>query len=319
MQFNVYEITEDRYLRYVETDSISPKWLTDENHRWIDLAEFQKHDLEALLAPLDLNSEILDACLVPQSRPRVITLEQILFVSIPVQADKDNLCYLTLLGAPTTLITIQHSEILYMDDLASCYLHDRRLIAANTAGLVFELVDRSLRKISSASFSLRDEVVVTAQMLEDDVSAINIDVIMNLAREATQIEILFQDQQYCLSELLSGRSESLALETICAASTSLVADLDRAQFAVGRLQDQIRDLHQYHLHNVEEATNRRLNMLTLLSAIYLPPTLLTGIYGMGFDNIPVIGMRHGYAIVMLLMITLVLGQLAFFRWRGWFQ
>ena len=33
-------------------------------------------------------------------------------------------------------------------------------------------------------------------------------------------------------------------------------------------------------------------------------TLLAGIYGMNFDNIPVIGMRHGYAIVMLLMITL---------------
>ncbi len=62
MQFHVYEITEDRYLRHVEADSISPKWLTDDNHRWIDLTEFQKHDLEALLAPLDLNSEILDAC-----------------------------------------------------------------------------------------------------------------------------------------------------------------------------------------------------------------------------------------------------------------
>ena len=319
MQFHVYEITEDRYLRYVEADSISPKWLTDDNHRWIDLTDFQKHDLEALLAPLDLNSEIMDACLVQQSRPRVITLEQILFVSIPVQTDKDNLCYLTFLCDPTTIITIQHSEILYLDDLASRCLHDRRLIAANTAGLVFELVDTSLRKNSSLYFSLRDEVVATAQMLEDDVSAIDIDVIMNLAREAVQLEILFQDQQYCLSELLNGRSESLALETIRAALTSLVADIDRAQSAVSRLQGQIRDLHQYHLHNVDEATNRRLNMLTLLSAIYLPPTLLAGIYGMNFDNIPIVGMPYGYEIAMALMITLVLGQLAFFRWRGWFQ
>ena len=319
MQFHVYEIADDRYLRGIEVDSISPQWLIDDKNRWINLTEFQKHDLELLLAPLDLHPEILDACLVPQSRPLVITLEQILFVSLPVQTDKDELSYLTFVCGPTTLITIQHSDILHLDNLASGYLHDRRLIAANTAGLVFELVDRSLRKISPVLFSLRDEVVATAKKLEQDVSAVHVNSIMNLAREANQIEIIFQDQEYCLSELSSARSESLALETIRTAFTDLVANLSRAQSSAAQVQGQIRDLHKYHLHNVEEATNRRLNMLTLLSAIYLPPTLLTSIYGMGFDNIPIIGMRYGYAIVMVMMVTLVLGQLAFFRWRGWFK
>ena len=319
MQFNAYEITEDRCLRLVDADSISLQWLTDDAHRWIDLTEFQKHDLEALLAPLDLHPEIVDACLVPQSRPRVITLERILFVSIPAHTDNDNLCYLTFLCGPTTLITIQHADILFMDDVASSYMHDRRLIAANTAGLVFELVDTSLRKASKACFSLRDDVVAMSQTLEVDVSAIDVDGIMDLARQAAQMEMLFQDQLYCLSALLSGRSESLALETFRAASIGMVADLERGQSAINRLQDRIRDLHQYHLHDLEAATNRRLNMLTLLSAIYLPPTLLAGIYGMNFENIPIVGMTYGYAIVMALMITLVVGQLAFFRWRGWFK
>jgi len=319
MQFNAYEITEDRRLRLVEADSISHQWLTDDVQRWIDLTEFQTNELEALLEPLDLHQEIVEACLVPQTRPRVITLEQYVFASIPVQTDKDNLSYLTFLCGPTTLITIQHSNISYMDDFATDYMHDRRLVAANSAGLVFELMDTSLRKISSTLFSLRDEVATTSQMLEDDVSAIEVDSLMNLARKAAQIEILFQDQQYCLSELLGGRSEGVALDTFRKASTGLVADLARGMSAISRVQDRIRDLHQYHRNHVEEATKRRLSVLTLLSAIYLPPTLIAGIYGMNFENIPIVGKPYGYAIVMAAMITLVVGQLLFFRSRGWFK
>ena len=319
MQFSAFEITEDRRLRRIEADSISPEWLTDDAQQWFDLTEFKKDELEALLVPLDLHPEVLNACLVPQSRPLVVTMERSLFVSIPVQTEKQKLSYLTLLCGPTTLITIRHSDVDYMDDLASLYIRDRRLIAANTAGMVFELLDTSLRKISSACFSLRDDVVAVAQLLNDDGHDVAVETIRDLAREAAQMEMLFQDQQYCMAELHSGRSEGVALETFRAASADLIADLVRCQSAVGRLQDRIRDLHQYHLHHLEEATNRRLNVLTLLSAVYLPPTLLAGIYGMNFGNIPIVGMPHGYAIVMALMITLVVGQLAFFRWRGWFK
>jgi Mg2+ and Co2+ transporter CorA len=241
MQFNAYEITQDRGLLEVEADSISADWLTDRAHRWIDLTEFERHDLEALLAPLHLHPEIANACLDPQSRPRVIILERFLFVSIPVQTDEKVLSYLTLLCGETTLITIAHSDIAFMDNFASYYRGDRRLIAANSAALVFELLDSSLRLVSSAGFALRDEVVAISYALEDDGQALDIDRVMEVARRAAQIEMLFQDQQFCLSELLNGRSDSLELDTFHAAASGLVADLDRVQVAVGRLQDRAVD------------------------------------------------------------------------------
>ena len=198
-------------------------------------------------------------------------------------------------------------------------MRDRKLVATNTAGLLFELLDTSLKKVVPAFFGLREEVMAMSKAIEVDAGEIEIDDIMSLGRNAAQLEILFQDQLFCLSELCGGRSESLALETIRAPLANLVAEMERGQTANIRLQDRVRDLYQYHLHHVQEATNRRLNMLTMLSAIYLPPTLIAGIYGMNFENIPIAGIRYGYAIVMGLMVTLVAGQLAFFYSRGWFK
>jgi len=319
MQFHTYEITNNRYLRLREADSISPEWLTDDIHRWIDITEFQEDELRALLAPLNLHSDIADACSVPHSYPLVINLEQTLFVSIPVQSRGNCLTYLSFLCAPTTLITIQHDDIFYMDNFANYYKSDRRLIVPNTAGLMLELIDAAGKRMVQPFFLLRTKVVAMTEQLEEDASEIDMDHIIGLAREAVQIEIVFQDHQYCLSELQSSRSESLAMETIRPALTALIANTDRGTSAINGLQARIRDLNQYHLLHVEETTNNRLSVLTLLSAIYLPPTLIAGIYGMNFTNIPIIGMDYGYVLVMGAMIALVGGQIAFFRYRGWFK
>ena len=59
-------------------------------------------------------------------------------------------------------------------------------------------------------------------------------------------------------------------------------------------------------------------MLAVLSAIYMPATLIAGIYGMNLERIPMAQRPHGYLIVMSMMAVVVLGQWWHFRRRGWF-
>ena len=88
---------------------------------------------------------------------------------------------------------------------------------------------------------------------------------------------------------------------------------------VSRLENRIRDLRQSQANLMQETTNRRLNVLAILSSIYMPATLIAGIYGMNFTNIPIQQMSYGYLLVMLLMCALVAGQVLFFWKRGWFK
>ena len=88
---------------------------------------------------------------------------------------------------------------------------------------------------------------------------------------------------------------------------------------VSRLEDRIRDLRQSQANLMQEATNRRLNILAVLSSIYMPATLIAGIYSMNFIDIPIQQLSYGYLLVMLLMCALVAGQMLFFWKRGWFK
>ena len=60
-------------------------------------------------------------------------------------------------------------------------------------------------------------------------------------------------------------------------------------------------------------------VLTIVSTIILPLTLITGIYGMNFDDIPEIHIPGGYYICIAFMIAIVVGQLWLFRRLGWLR
>jgi len=77
------------------------------------------------------------------------------------------------------------------------------------------------------------------------------------------------------------------------------------------------DLAEAYLSNVSHRTNEIMKVLTLMASIFIPLTFLAGIYGMNFENMPELGSRIGYFVVLGVMVCLAIGMTVFFRHRGW--
>jgi magnesium transporter len=59
--------------------------------------------------------------------------------------------------------------------------------------------------------------------------------------------------------------------------------------------------------------------LTIISAVFLPLTLISGIYGMNFDNMPELHIDYFYFIVLAAMGVLAFCMFGFLLWKGWFK
>ena len=57
--------------------------------------------------------------------------------------------------------------------------------------------------------------------------------------------------------------------------------------------------------------------LAVLSAIILPLSLIAGIYGMNFENMPELKTAHGYWITLATMVVLTMLLLIYFWRKGW--
>lgn len=89
---------------------------------------------------------------------------------------------------------------------------------------------------------------------------------------------------------------------------------DRADRLMGRTvhlleyATQVRDAYQSH---VNAQQNKNMEFLTVISTIFFPLTLITGWYGMNFQNMP--ELKEGYPGVVALSIIVVIVCIIFFK------
>jgi magnesium transporter len=74
-----------------------------------------------------------------------------------------------------------------------------------------------------------------------------------------------------------------------------------------------------YLSVIANRTNDVMKVLTIFSAIMLPLTLIAGIYGMNFENMPELKSRNGYFIVLGIMGTVAALMMVYFWRKGWLE
>ena len=90
--------------------------------------------------------------------------------------------------------------------------------------------------------------------------------------------------------------------------------IDRVLSHVRRLQSSAEGAVQLHFSALGYRTNGIMRTLTVLTAIFLPLNLVTGIFGMNFDSLPLIHSSTGFWVAAGAMAALGLG-LGLFFWR----
>jgi magnesium transporter len=82
-------------------------------------------------------------------------------------------------------------------------------------------------------------------------------------------------------------------------------------------------LMEVYLSSLSNRTNEIMKVLTLFTAVFIPLTLISGIYGMNFDsskspwNMPELEWAWGYPFALGLMALTAAFLLLYFRRRGW--
>ena len=77
---------------------------------------------------------------------------------------------------------------------------------------------------------------------------------------------------------------------------------------------QVRDLYNAQL---EVRQNKIMTLLTVVTTIFMPLTLIAGWYGMNFRYMPELGWRIGYPVVIAVSAAVVIFCLVFFKKKKW--
>lgn len=78
---------------------------------------------------------------------------------------------------------------------------------------------------------------------------------------------------------------------------------------------QIRELYQ----SMQDAhQNKIMAVITIVTTIFLPLTLITGWYGMNFVYMPELQWRYGYFAVIMISLIIVIAEIIYFKKKKFF-
>ena len=79
----------------------------------------------------------------------------------------------------------------------------------------------------------------------------------------------------------------------------------------------IAGIMEINLSVSSQRLNKVMKILTVISTIFMPLMFIGGIYGMNFENMPELGYRYSYFIVLGVMALIAIGMVVAFKIRKW--
>lgn len=131
------------------------------------------------------------------------------------------------------------------------------------------------------------------------------------------LELLSEEQEDALTQWRDKTLIELD-DHIAVRYNDLLEHIRRVTKLAADQQAGIESLVQLHFSAVAHRTNEIMRVLTVISAIFLPLSLVAGIFGMNFEYMPELHYRYAYFIALGFMGAVALLMLVIFRRKRWF-
>jgi magnesium transporter len=160
-----------------------------------------------------------------------------------------------------------------------------------------------------------------------------IDTMADMSEEIEE-ETIREPRQSVLESILKLKRSTLKIHRVIAPQREIVNRLSRGEFPIIKEEARIfyRDIYDHLSQNIRDAADNALDtymssvanrqnevmkVLSMVAVIFMPLTLIAGIYGMNFEHMPELGWSWGYFAVLGLMAIVVIVAIVWFWSRKW--
>jgi magnesium transporter len=288
---------------------------------WFDIEDAGPEELGQFLSPLNLHPLMLARCLDLAVVPGVISYGPAVLLEYPAALNREakGQAYLTFVLQSPALVTIRHGLIPGFDEFV------RTLAAEGAPGVnhlvqILYLILDDLTDLSvQAETEVRDEIQRVARILNENPGAVRAGDLTKLRWQVDRLVSLVENQLYSIAGLNASDSEVLREPHRKAYVQDLVSEVEIAQRGIYRLETRVNDLHAYYQMAGSDRVERRLRILTIVSAITLPLGLIAGLLGMNVGGLPGAKAAYGFITVIVLMAVIAGIELWYFKRKGWFD
>ena len=295
------------------------QWSPEQGMLWVHLDASDRHAGRWLEKEANLPAIAVDTLLAGETRPRSIVNDEGLLailrgVNMNPGADPEDMVSIRIWIDKHRIISSRRRRLLSVDDICES-LHAGKG-PTSPGNFLAMLIERLADRIGGFVESIEDRM----DEAEDEISSGKTpgfrQRLSALRRQIAEVRRFLAPQRDALDRLTrqSGtwvaESEAYNLRQEADRITRFLEDLDLARERAVVLQEEL-------LSQIAQEQNARMYVLSVVAAIFLPLTFITGLLGMNVGGLPGLESKAGFAWSIVVMIVAGTALLLFFRWKKW--
>ncbi|NIR15079.1 MAG: zinc transporter ZntB [Desulfobacterales bacterium] len=295
------------------------QWTASDGLLWVHLNYTAPEAQQWIKEESQLEDLVGDALLADESRPRVTAFDDGLLialrgVNLNPGADPEDMVSLRIWAEKNRIITTRRRKLLSVADICSAIEKGK---GPKTCGEFLEDVsDRLMSRMGGVIDDLEDKVAELEEAVLTKESHELRPMLASIRRNAIYLRRYMAPQREAIARLQSDKiswltdEDKLRLREVYDRLTRYIEDLDAAREHAAVTQEEL-------VSRLSEQMDNRMYVLTIVAAIFLPLSFLTGLLGINVGGIPGAEYKAAFAIFCMLLVAVVIIELIIFKKKKW--
>ncbi len=290
---------------------------------WINIDGL--HDLDTISKigeHFDLHHLLLEDILNTEHRPKAEEFDDYLFVTLKMLgiSPKDESIIteqVSFILGPNWLISFQEQAGDIFENLRVNIRESKGNIRSKTVDYLFY---RLIDTVVDNYYFVIEHISETIEGLESRVlkNPDNniLEEIQNLKKELIQLKRNVMPLREVVAELMS-ETNHLFKKSTFRYLKDVHEHIIQVNESIDSQQNMLSGITDLYLSGASHKMNQIMQVLTIISTIFIPLTFLAGIYGMNFEHMPELKWKYSYLMLWIVMILIFIRLLYYFRSKKW--
>ena len=294
-------------------------WTGGDGALWVDVDLNSDSSRTWVRSRAMLERTVADNLLAGETRPRAVATASGLLivlrgVNLNPGADPEDMVAVRVWLDDKRVITSRRRRTLSVQDIADDL--DAGTGPTTTGTFLVFLIAKLTDRIGKVVAGIEDETDrIELEIPTGDIASLRAQ-LSDLRRQVASIRRFLAPQRDSLDRLYRQPGafltelEAQELREETDRLTRYLEDLDLARERALVTQEEL-------LNRIAQEQNQRVYLLSVVAAIFLPLSFLTGLLGMNVAGLPGTEASYGFAVSAATMILIGIGLILFFRWKKW--
>jgi len=289
---------------------------------WVDLREPTDEESFILTHDFKFHPLAIEDVMTEKTRTKLDDYNDYLFGVFPVvdfvgREEGIRISEMDFFLGDNYLVTVRHDEHRIFDFLYERVIRDDRLLARGADHMLHAVLDAIVDNHNAILDIFEHEVDQIEEDVLGEADQETLSVIFALRRDIVHFKRVVIPQRDVVLQLYRQPKRQIS-EGLKVYLADILDHLGRINEMADTNREIVNSSLEIYYSSVSTKTNQVIKFLTLLTAIFIPPTFLAGLWGMNFTGMPELSWKYGYPISLGLILMIMFGMVVFFRKKNWF-